>query len=536
MGRKTASKELLYMLDNSDSSLENRPEVWVEGKVDGLIGTAGATLGELMAGTRKVYMFGGNPTEVVEGMETTMRVLDKTRAINLFVRAARTVAPMFNDKGGLIKTTPTIPSDRFVRQVLDSEEFTSRLTQIDVMSPCPLLVEQGGELVVVHGGNVIKGVYAEGEAPAIPGTIEEAKAALEEIVEEFDFVSKGDKSRALSAIVSPLLAMGNLFGGRVPIYVCEADCSQAGKGFFHKLVRAVYAHQAGMVNFGNGGVGSAGEAFDTALVSGKVFIQLDNVRGKISSQKIESFMTEDKYSARPAYSKNIEIDPKRTIISMTTNCAEMTEDLTNRCLTIRIRKRKGYEYKKFDEGNLLDHVKANQPKYLGAAMKIVQEWHSRRCPQDMDARLKHDFRDHAGITEFIAREILGQPSMFDGYEAVRERMFNPDLSWLREIGLVMVKSAKARKAMTAKAILEILEDEGRYDLQPGVKPHESIESGGCLQKAQRMFGRKMSGMFNELSEILIEDVLIRRTAKRIKRDDGKGHRNQLVYSFEALNA
>jgi len=59
-----------------------------------------------------------------------------------------------------------------------------------------------------------------------------------------------------------------------------------------------------MIYFGSG-VGGATESFDSALVKGKNFVQFDNVRGSINSQKFETFMSEDSYQARPAYNLSL---------------------------------------------------------------------------------------------------------------------------------------------------------------------------------------------------------------------------------------
>ena len=281
-----------------------------------------------------------------------------------------------------------------------------------------------------------------------------------------------------------------------------------------------------------------GESFDAALQSGKTFIQWDNLRGKTDCQKLETFMTDSPYMTRCAYSKNAEIDPTRKFITMTTNSAEMTEDLANRMLPIRIRKRKkGYQYKAWPEGNVLQHIKDNQPKYLGAVMTLVMTCYERGCPFDEEARTSHDFRDFAGIAEKITKDILREPSMFDGYEAVRKRMYSPELNWIREVGLTIVDSVKAGTVMSAKAILELLEDEGRHDLQPGLKDHESvIDSDACMSKALRLFGRKMGRIFKEVSEVAIEDVIVKKTNERQKRYDGGGYRDVPSYKFLPTNA
>lgn len=84
----------------------------------------------------------------------------------------------------------------------------------------------------------------------------------------------------------------------------EADQSQSGKGFRNKVTAAIYNHTPVAISQQRAGVGSLEESFDRALTAGKTFIALDNVRGKVDSQKIESFLTEDTYYARAAFQPN----------------------------------------------------------------------------------------------------------------------------------------------------------------------------------------------------------------------------------------
>jgi hypothetical protein len=63
-------------------------------------------------------------------------------------------------------------------------------------------------------------------------------------------------------------------------------------------------------------------------------------------------------------------------IFITSNGLETTRDLANRSVIIRIRKRpQGHKFKKYDEGDLLAHVVAKQPFYLGCVFSVIRAWH-----------------------------------------------------------------------------------------------------------------------------------------------------------------
>lgn len=86
-----------------------------------------------------------------------------------------------------------------------------------------------------------------------------------------------------------------------------------------------------------GGVGSVEESFAEALIKGKPFIQLDNFRDKMDSQYIESFLTaEGSFPARVPHRGEVQIDPQRFLVLMTSNGVESTRDFANRSSIIRI--------------------------------------------------------------------------------------------------------------------------------------------------------------------------------------------------------
>jgi hypothetical protein len=100
-----------------------------------------------------------------------------------------------------------------------------------------------------------------------------------------------DKSRAIAAILTPALKFGGLLEAHTPLFVVEADDSQAGKGFLLELVQMIYRETASIVTQRQGGVASLDESLAQAMLDGRPFIQLDNVRGHIGSPYFEAILT-----------------------------------------------------------------------------------------------------------------------------------------------------------------------------------------------------------------------------------------------------
>ena len=84
--------------------------------------------------------------------------------------------------------------------------------------------------------------------------LSEAVEILLDSIAEYDFATPADKSRAIAAILTPALKFGGLLEAHIPIFVIEADESQAGKGFFLEQVQTIYREPASMVTQRQGGV------------------------------------------------------------------------------------------------------------------------------------------------------------------------------------------------------------------------------------------------------------------------------------------
>jgi hypothetical protein len=109
------------------------------------------------------------------------------------------------------------------------------LPRIAAIHNCAIIAEGESGIEVLGkgyhrtcGGRLIVG----GEMPHRM-ELAEAVEILLEIVAEYEFATPADKSRAIACLLRPAMRFGGLFGGaHIPLFVVEADDSQAGKGFF----------------------------------------------------------------------------------------------------------------------------------------------------------------------------------------------------------------------------------------------------------------------------------------------------------------
>ncbi len=308
-------------------------------------------------------------------------------------------------------------------------------------------------------------------------------------------------------LITPTLIFGGLLNGRAPIDLGEADKSQSGKGYRNKLVGAIHNTTPKIIaQRAKGGVGSIQESFDAALVAGASFISIDNFRGKLDLPGIESFLTEDQYFARVPYAAPVAIDPRRIIVLFTSNAAEVTDDMSNRSAVVRILKHDdGHEFAQYGDSDLLDHVRANQPRYLGAVFAVIREWHRRGKPQLPSAG--HDFRPWAKVLGYISEHVLQAGALLDGHRGAQQRIASPGLGWLREVALAVVRNDQAGQWLRTNHLLQIVIDANIETA--GVEATELDDEAAWL-KATQGIGRKLGHLFNGSDEIAVDNVLIER--------------------------
>jgi 5S rRNA maturation endonuclease (ribonuclease M5) len=471
-------------MPSSEAITPEKPVVCLPGGAQTISATS-AELGKLMSSTFKFFIWGGALAKLSYSNDKQIQ-LEMVKPCGL--------ASDFESVAMLVKpdSSPTVCSEQIAKTVSMCESFKSAMPVIKVLTRCPVLVQRSdGTLEQVTGYDRESGIYADGE-PVDMMDLGQALPLLNEMLDGFCFATPSDKARALASLITPALVLSGLLPGRAPIDLGEANDSQAGKGYRNKLTAALYAQEVKTITQQKSGVGSMEESFNAALIRGSNFICLDNVRGKIDSPAFESFMTENVYSARVPYRENVEIDPRRVIVMMTSNKAEMTVDLANRCSTIRILKQPaGYEFKPYPEGDLLEHVKANRKRFLGAVFSVVGAWHAAGKPKSNETR--HDFRAWVQILDWIVQNLLEAGPIMDGHRATQERMTNPSLGWLREIALEAVKVKKLGVWLQAKDILELIAE---TDMETALCTGEQHVMGEDVRKTKlQAIGRKMRACF-----------------------------------------
>jgi len=467
-------------------------------------------LGDLLARTGEYFIRGGSVVTVGcddEGLP----ILEALRPTSL-ASAFETVCKLktYIRSGNNFLATDTVCREQDARLIQDSSAFRQALPHIRILSRCPVLVERDGELIQICGYDRDSGILAFGD-PVDEVELAEAVALLQGMLAGFRFATASDKARALAAVITPALVFGALLNGRAPVDLGEADQSQAGKGYRNKLTASIYCCRVKTVTQKKGGVGSLEESFASALIRGYNFISFDNVRGLIDSPTIESFLTEDTFFARGPYMSSVEVNPRRVIVLLTSNKAEITTDLANRSACVSILKQPdGYHFDDFPEGDILDHVRANQPLYLGAVFAVLKAWHQASKPQTTETR--HDFRPWARTLDWIVQNIFNAGELLDGHRQMQDRVAMPVLNWLRDVALAVRQAVRLDITLRASDVLEIISENPLVEV-PGLTEGADISEESVRKHVLQAMGRKLALCFKSSDVVTIGDMRIERAAE-----------------------
>jgi hypothetical protein len=330
--------------------------------------------------------------------------------------------------------------------------------------------------------------------------------------------------------ITPALKLGRHLRGNVPADVSEADQSQSGKTYRQKLVAAVYNETPSLVTRRNGGVGSVDETLNEKLIARRPFIQLDNFRGKFDSQHIEALLTAEKsFPVRVPHCREVAIDPTWFFVMLSSNGVETTRDFANRGSIVRIRKCDGYTFLKYPDPkgdplkyvDLLEHVRACQPRYLGAVFAVVQGWIELGRQRSNETR--HDFREWSQTLDWIVQNILREAPLMDGHQAAQERVSNPDLTFLRKLALAVADQNRLCESLNASALYEIA-DSVDVDIPRLREPDED--------KGKRLIGSIMARLFKTAKSLTLDGFTVTRHEAETERHDGGGTYTAKTYQFE----
>lgn len=470
--------------------------------------------------TAGFYSRGGAMLRVADGK---IDLVDPTSAVTEFEELASFYELKSTDDG--FQRVSKLLHETNAKIALRSRELRHGLPEIKTFSKCALLLRSGKALT---GYDPETKVFAHGAAPPMM-SVEDAVPLLRGLLEDFQFATPEDEARALVALLIPLFCFGKLLGpeARIPLLCMEADKPGTGKGTYLAMLAAIYNEEASIitVDSGSGGVGSYKEQIADRLLRAVAFVQTDNVSGKgKETSYLESLLAERNVNCRVPYGGNVEVDPRGTCHTLTANKAQLSRDLADRSLIIQLRKQPADRpWRQWPEGGLVQHVAANQAKYLGAVFAIARAWIAASCPQ-LDAG-GHRCREWAGSARWIAQHLLKVPDPLKGAALAQERVASPHLNWARDVALAVHDAGQLDQPLRARDLLDLLIASNAE--VPGVELAE-LDDSEARDKALMAMGRRFATLFKERCVLDLDGLFIRRVESATRNEHGNPDRSYIV--------
>jgi hypothetical protein len=219
---------------------------------------------------------------------------------------------------------------------------------------------------------------------------------------------------------------------------------------------------------------------------------------------------EGPFPCRVPHRGEITVPAENYFVMLTSNGVDTTRDFANRSNIIRIQKKPaGFVFKKYEEGDLLGHVRDRQAHYLGCIFALIREWHCRGKPTTQETR--HDFREWVQAVDWICQNLLGTVPVMDGHQQAQERVSNPALVWLRNVVLAVNEADEIGHGLTATDILNLCQE---TDITiPGLKP------GTDEDKGKRMIGTVMGKLFRERNTVEVDAFNVTREERYVAREN-----------------
>ena len=127
-------------------------------------------------------------------------------------------------------------------KLLKCDPARELLPPIQLVTASPVFVEQDSKLEILRKGyhSIMGGIYVSRDYAIVDVPLAEAVHAIKSLSKDFSFVAESDHSRFLSGFIAPALRQGGLVKDDFPLFVNEADKSQTGKTYGHKVLCCLY--------------------------------------------------------------------------------------------------------------------------------------------------------------------------------------------------------------------------------------------------------------------------------------------------------
>jgi hypothetical protein len=272
--------------------------------------------------------------------------------------------------------------------VLEDEVFRASLRPLARVLPVRFPAVRGDALVLLPVGYDAAGsTYTMGEVEfAEDWTLEQANAFLRGFVGEFPWGDDGrSKSVWLASVLSPFVQM--LCPALPPMFCFLANAAGSGKTILAKMGPIVsYGIRAGGCLTWDKVGDKLTERLNSIAKMNKATMIIDNVKGHIDSEDLESWLTTPAWEFRVFHAQHNETFLKNTITYLTGNECTLSDDLIRRSLMCELFTEDDNDarFASRKSAEVSDTMLASpsiRASFLSAMWAVVRNWWEMKCPR-----------------------------------------------------------------------------------------------------------------------------------------------------------
>lgn len=202
-----------------------------------------------------------------------------------------------------------------------------------------------------------------------PDDLEEARAHLDDLVDQFPFASEAARAAWVSALLSPFAR--HAFEGNIPLFAVTATAPESGKTLLVDLIHLLFLGTPASKLTLSKDPEEAGKVITTQLRKARPILLFDNVKGQIGGEAIEGALTAGVYEARLLGTNESPEMRNAAVWFVTANNPRFSSDMARRIVPIPLaRQRPAAPVYKHE--NLVDHVLARRVDLVWSALTILR--------------------------------------------------------------------------------------------------------------------------------------------------------------------
>jgi len=380
-----------------------------------LISTFAGELGGLVAG-HGIFVRQGIPfTLDFEGQK-----FETATPMWLRTWSEQHVTPYFarNNHQGEIYLNSTMSYDTACA-VLKSPQFLEKLPMVERFNPCPMpsLRPDGKIDLLPIGLDSESRTYTADPGFTIePKTIEESRAVLDNLFNEFAWPDDGGRSKAVATSAMLTVFASGIMpqGSTKPVFIYVANAEGSGKTTLAQFAGIPYPRTP--IETAPGNESEWDKKLLTVVISGRRLLLMDNVKGHLNSGALEGYSTSPYYRGRIlGESKEFQGEAGATIL-ITGNKLTVSPDLRRRSLFIELfsdeLRAEDRKYRR-----ILDSatIVAMRPEILRALWGMVKAWDEGGRPpaSHHNASFPRWCNTIAGIVEYAGYHCPTSPAVIE---------------------------------------------------------------------------------------------------------------------------